>query len=65
MPYKDLEKRKEWSHNYIRRMDVKIRRSAMKNKKYADDEEYREKIKKTAREWQRKKRQEKNDVGLV
>lgn len=59
MPYKDLEKRKEWSHNYIRRLDVKIRRSAMKNKKYAEDEEYREKIKATAREWQRKKRQEK------
>lgn len=54
--YKDLEKRRQWSHDYIRRLDVRLRRAAIKNKKYAEDEEYREKIKATAREWQRKKR---------
>lgn len=66
MPYKDLEKRKQWAHDYIRRTDVKLRRAAMKNKKYAKDEEYREKVKATAREWQRKKKKrggEKSRMG--
>lgn len=54
--YRDLEKRRLWRYNYIRRLDVRLRRAEMKRRKYAEDEEYREKIKANAREWQRKKR---------
>lgn len=61
--YRDLEKRRLWRYNYIRRLDVRLHRAEMKRRKYAEDEEYREKIKKTAREWQRKKRlREKEDI---
>jgi hypothetical protein len=54
--YKDLEKRRLWRQNYYRRLDVKLRRAEMKRRKYAEDEEYRERCKAVAREWQRQKR---------
>lgn len=56
MAYRDLEKRRLWRYNYIRRLDVKLRRAAAKRLKYATDEDYREKVKATAREWQARKR---------
>lgn len=64
--YRDLEKRRIWRYNYIRRLDVRLHRAEMKRRKYAEDAEYREKVKATAREWQRQKRlrekQKKEDI---
>lgn len=54
--YKDLEKRRQWRYNYIRRLDVRLRRAEAKRLRYATDEEYRERMKATAREWQARKR---------
>lgn len=56
--YKDLEKRRLWRYNYIRRLDVRLRRAEAKRLRYATDEEYRERMKATAREWQARKRAE-------
>lgn len=54
--YRDLEKRRLWRYNYIRRLDVRLHRAEMKRRKYAEDEAYREKVKAAAREWQRQKK---------